>query len=58
MVVLVVVLAGLAQVAHPRLPSIRQPLPSPVFRIFTRRRKEIECLLVVASAADSVVKRV
>ena len=34
-----------------------QPLPPPAVRIATRQPKEIECLLVLASAANSVVKR-
>jgi hypothetical protein len=37
--------------------GIAQPLPPPAVRIATRKRKEIEYLLVVTSAADSVVKR-
>jgi hypothetical protein len=38
--------------------GIAQPLPPPAARIATRQPKETECLLVLASAADSVVKRV
>ena len=36
--------------------GIAQPLPPPAARIATRQRKKIECLLVLASAADSAVK--
>ena len=38
--------------------GIAQPLPPHAVRIAARRLKEIECSLVLASAADSVVKRV
>jgi hypothetical protein len=37
--------------------GIAQPLPPPAARIATRQRKEMECLLVVPAAVDSVVKR-
>ena len=37
---------------------IAQPLPPPAVRTATRQPKEIEFLLVLASAANSVVKRV
>jgi hypothetical protein len=37
--------------------GIAQSLPPPAARIAMRQGKEIECLLVVTSAADSVVKR-
>jgi hypothetical protein len=38
--------------------GIAPPLPPPAVRIATRQGKETECLLVLASAADSGVKRV
>jgi hypothetical protein len=38
--------------------GIAQPLPPPAVGTATRQPKEIECLLVLASAADSVMKRV
>ena len=40
------------------LVACSEPLPPPAVRIATRQPKEIECLLVLASAANSVVKRV